>query len=151
MLTANEYKEIIDSFDVENNPKYQNDEYTYCNVFAYDVSVACETPLPYGTCAYMLSHLTGNNWPDWYSVDFLNAQQRANMGRPTIAITSSHVAVVRPSESEIDPDTFTKRDVCITQAGRSLLAASTLNYGWSPSTEEWNEIRFYSWYYPSEL
>ena len=151
MLTANEYKEIIDSFDVENNPKYQNDEYTYCNVFAYDVSMACVTPLPDADCNNMSMLLSGNKWPYWYSVHFLNAQQRANMGRPTIAITSSHVAVVRPSESEIDPDTFTKRDVCITQAGRSLLAASTLNYGWNPSTEEWNEIRFYSWYYPSEL
>ena len=51
-MTGKEYKDIIDSFDVENNSNYQpsDDGQTYCNIFAQDVAEECDTPLPTGGC-----------------------------------------------------------------------------------------------------
>jgi len=142
-MTGDEYKEIIDGFDVENNPKYQkHDGLTFCNIFAQDVAAACGYPLPSGVCATMLDNLWGNKWSPWYSVTFDEAQVRANDGHPTIAITSDHVAIVRPNDDGSRPTE--RKQVRITQAGASLLNDSTLNYGWYPS--QLDTIRFYSVY-----
>ena len=140
-MTGNQYKAIIDSFHVETNPKYQpSGSTTYCNIFAQDVMDECGTPLPSGVCATMLNQLESGS-SSWGSVTYQNAQVRANNGYPTIAITSDHVAVVRPNEDGSTPTS--RREVRITQAGRTLLNNSTLNYGWPPA--RLNEIVFYSW------
>ena len=98
-MTGNQYKAIIDSFHVETNPKYQpSGSTTYCNIFAQDVMDECGTPLPSGVCATMLNQLE-SGYSSWGSVTYQNAQVRANNGYPTIAITSDHVAVVRPTKT----------------------------------------------------
>ena len=41
-MTGKEYADIIDGFDVENNSKYlPSGGYTYCNIFAQDVTLLC--------------------------------------------------------------------------------------------------------------
>ena len=142
-MTGNEYRQIIDSFDVENSPKYQKRGHvTYCNVFAQDVASKCNAPLPDGLCSNMLDKLSGNKFPRWYSVTYAEAQRRANEGCPTIAITPDHIAMVRPNGDGSIP--AFRREVRITQAGNTVLNDATLNYGWPP--ERLEEIRFYSWY-----
>lgn len=141
-MTGNEYKNIIDGFDVENNADYQpSGGDTYCNFFAQDVASACNTPLPTGLCSSMFNSLWGNSFPKWYSVDYLDAQSRANQGFPTIAITSDHVAVVRPNDGTAPTAV---KNVAITQAGATLLNNSTIAWGWPAASHP--SIRFYSWY-----
>ena len=112
-MTGKEYKDIIDSFDVENNSNYQpsDDGQTYCNIFAQDV-----------------------------------AQQRANNGAPTIAITDDHIAIVRPNDGAVPADVGKVR---ITQAGAKCYNDTTLSYGWGKDRRD--EVKFYSWYTDEEL
>lgn len=139
-MTGNEYKEIIDSFHVETNPLYQpTATTTYCNVFAQDVIAACGAALPSGLCGEMLSVLR-NGYLLWRPVLYATAQESANSGYPTVAITYDHVAVVRPNDDGSTPSSLSQ--VRITQAGRTLLNNSTLNYGWPP--DRLGEIQFYS-------
>ena len=77
-MTGNDYANIIDDFDVENNPDYQpRNRNTYCNIFAQDVAEACGTPLPTGGCTSMRNQLSGNQFPKWYSVTYQQAQAGA--------------------------------------------------------------------------
>lgn len=146
-MTGKEYKDIIDSFDVENNNDYQpSDGQTYCNIFAQDVAEECDTPLPTGGCTSMLDSLCGNKFPNWYSVNFTTAQQRANNGAPTIAITYDHIAIVRPNDGSVPADVGKVR---ITQAGAKCYNDTTLSYGWGKDRRD--EIKFYSWYTDEEL
>ena len=140
-MTGSQYKAIIDSFHVETNSKYQPTEtITYCNIFAQDVMNVCGTPLPDGICREMISILW-NGYLLWREVTYQNAQGNANSGYPTVAITPDHIAVVRPNDDGSIPNSL--REVRITQAGRTLLNNSTLNYGWPP--DRLDEIRFFSW------
>ena len=142
-MTREAYMNIIDSFDVENNSKYQpSGRNTYCNIFAQDVAKACGTPLPTGGCEDMLKSLWGNNFPKWYSVDFQLAQERANEGESTIAITYDHVAIVRPNNDNSIPDTV--GGVRNKQAGGTCYNDTTLTHGWGKDRRD--EVRFYSWY-----
>ena len=147
-MTGKEYKDIIDSFDVENNSNYQpsDDGQTYCNIFAQDVAEECDTPLPTGGCTSMLNSLCGNKFPNWYSVNFTMAQQRANNGAPTIAITDDHIAIVRPNDGAV-PAVGGK--VRITQSGAKCYNDTTLSYGWGKDRRD--EVKFYSWYTDEEL
>ena len=142
-MTREAYMNIIDSFDVENNPKYQpSGNTTYCNIFAQDVAKTCGTPLPTGGCENMRGSLEHNKFPKWYSVDFQLAQERANEGESTIGITIDHVVIVRPNADDSIPDSI--GDVRITQAGGTCYNDTTLSMAWRKS--RWDEIRFYSWY-----
>lgn len=141
-MTGNDYKRIIDGFDVEHNSNYQpSGETTYCNIFAQDVAEACGTPLPTGGCTAMRNSLAHNQFPKWYSVTYAQAQSRANDGTPGIAITYNHIAIVRPNDGSV-PASVGK--VRITQAGGTCYNDTTLSYGWRSS--RYYEIRFYSWY-----
>ena len=141
-MTGNDYANIIDDFDVENNPDYQpRNGNTYCNIFAQDVAEACGTPLPTGGCTSMRNQLSGNQFPKWYSVTYQQAQSRANDGAPAIAITYDHIAIVRPNDGTV-PSAVGK--VSIAQAGATCYNDTTIVYGWRKSRH--SEIRFYSWY-----
>lgn len=145
VITAQQYKDNMDSLDVENNNKYQPvGNETKCSFFAQDVMKKCNTLLPDFGCSYMLGRLS-TVFSRWRIVDFQSAQQNANNGCPTIAIDSGHVAVVRPHGNFIPT---TRQEVYISQAGAHCYKETTLNYGWSmDDTERFNNIQFYSWYY----
>ena len=83
---------------------------------------------------------------NWYSVNFTMAQQRANNGAPTIAITDDHIAIVRPNDGAVPADVGKVR---ITQAGAKCYNDTTLSYGWGKDRRD--EVKFYSWYTDEEL
>ncbi len=141
-MTGSEYAEIIDSFDVENNTKYlPSGGNTYCNIFVQDVADACDTPLPHEGYTKMREKLAGNKFPKWGSVTYQQAQSRANDGVPSIAITSTHVVMVRPNDGTVPTDV---KDVRIAQAGKNCYNNATLSKAWK--LEDRPGIRFYSWY-----
>lgn len=141
-MTGTQYKNIIDSFDVENNSKYQpSGGLTYCNIFAQDVAEACDAPLPSGGCTAMRNSLSGNSFPKWWSVTYKQAQSRANDGAPSIGITPGHIVIVRPNDGSVPSAVGQVR---ITQAGGTCYNDTTLSWAWS--AEDRDDIRFYSWY-----
>ena len=94
-ISKDDYKKVIDDIDVEGTSKYQpSGGKTYCNIFAQDVAEEYGTPLPGGTCATILEALKRNKTPHWYSVNYADAQSRANQGYTTIGITSDHVVII---------------------------------------------------------
>ena len=137
------YKKVIDSFKVEINAKYQpRGGKTYCNTFAQDVMNHDDlnAALPSGTTSTMCNALYGNKNPKWKSVDFQEAQKRANQGYPTIAIKPGHVAIVKPKGKEITQ----LKEVCIAQAGATNYNSTTINWAWA--SNELTEVKFYSHY-----
>lgn len=140
-MTGKEYKDIIDSFDVENNSKYQPGRYTYCNIFAQDVADECGTPLPTGGTSAMRDSLAHNAFPKWYSVTYEQAQSRANDGAPGIGITRDHIVIIRPNDGSVPSSVG---EVRITQAGSTCYNDTALKYAWKK--DRFSEIRFYSWY-----
>jgi hypothetical protein len=138
------YDAAIDALKVETNPAYQpSGGTTYCNVFAQDVmkSSTLNASLPTGNCSSMLSSLTGNNFKPWYSVDYKEAQNRANSGYPTIGITSDHIVVVRPNGGTAITEL---KQVTIAQAGAVCYNKKTINYAWTAAALP--NVKFYSYY-----
>lgn len=135
------YKSVIDDLDVENTSKYQpSGNNTYCNIFAQDVCSDYGMPLPNGTCATMLNALKGNNTPHWYSVNYSDAQSRANQGYPTIGITSDHVVVIYPHGNT--PTSVS--DLYMSMSGYQCFNDTKITYAWTKAAL--SNVRFYSWY-----
>ena len=135
------YKSVIDDLNVVKTSKYQpSGNKTYCNIFAQDVCDDYGMPLPSGTCATMLKALKGNNTPHWYSVDYSDAQARANQGYPTIGITSDHVVVIYPSGNT--PASVSDLDMSI--SGYECYKNKKITMAWEK--EALSDVRFYSWY-----
>ncbi|WP_151733473.1 hypothetical protein [Paenibacillus tengchongensis] len=139
--TASAYSSTIDGFKVESN--YLPDgNITFCNVFAQAVMKAMSAALPTGQANDIANALYGNGTPGWYSVTFLDAQKRANLGYPTVALRAAsgngHIVVVRPKGSSIT----TLKEVLVAQAGRSNFNSKTINYSWP--AEELPEVKFYT-------
>ena len=140
-ISTTNYKRVIDNLDVVHTSKYQpvNDK-TYCNFFAQDVARDCGTPLPSGRCQDMLDALKGNNVPHWYSVNYSDAQRRANQGYPTIGITSSHVVVIYPHGNT--PSSI--YDLYMSMAGYKCFNDALITEAWL--RKDFPSVRFYSWY-----
>lgn len=158
-LTASEYLTKILTNVNPLNEKYNNRDIdgdgkidTFCNWYAYDAMKQCGTPLPDmdGTtdypalCRQMAEDLSGDRYRNWESLSFDEAQMRANLGYPTIALEPTHVAVVRPNDGTIPSS---KQDVQIAQAGKYQYENVKLSFGWEVGSTEYNNIVFYSWYY----
>lgn len=135
------YKTAIDSLNVTTNEKYQpkNNE-TFCNIFAQDVMCNMNTQLPPGTCETMLSHLCGNKFYNWRSVDVKTAQARANKGISTIGITHDHVVVIYPHGECATCNS----EVYISMAGYKCFHDTKMTYAY-PNTDK-VIIHYYSWY-----
>ena len=132
------YRAVIDQFRVESAKRYEVDEYTYCNIFLWDVTSAMGAEIP-----HYVDAATGNPryYPDikgatsmgaiatdkwlrdygpqygWYEVDAETAQRWANSGKPAVTTAGSqgHVQIVCPSrDGGYDP----ARGVTVAQAGR---------------------------------
>lgn len=138
--TAN-YKSVIDALKVETASKYQpSGGNTYCNIFAQDVCSNYNTPLPIGTCKTMLNALKGNNTPHWYSVNYSDAQSRANKGYPTIGITSDHIVVIYPHGNT--PTAVS--DLYMSMSGYKCFNDKKITNAWTK--DRLTEVKFYSWY-----
>lgn len=143
------YNQVIDQFDVSRNSRYTpyklNKGDTYCNIFAWDVSIAMNAEIAHWVTKsdgkVPMDNITGNreldanatyDWLEkyggdygWYIVSAKEAQSRANSGYPTIGIKKArigHVVVVRP---ETEKFTFSNQGPVIAQAG-----STNFNYGY---------------------
>ena len=140
-ISKTNYQNVIDNLDVVNTSKYQpNGNQTYCNIFAQDVCNNYGMPLPSGTCATMLKALKGNNTPHWYSVNYSDAQKRANQGYPTIGITSDHVVIIYPHGNT--PTSVS--DLYMSMSGYKCFNDAKITYAWTK--EDLPNVKFYSWY-----
>jgi len=136
--TGASYKQTIDSFKVETNSKYLKSGSTmYCNVFAQDVMKELSASLPTGNCNSILTSLTSgfSKWTN--TTSYATAQSKANSGKPTVAITHDHIAVVRPHDTA--PTAIGQ--VRITQAGGTNYNNTTLSWGWASNRH--SEVKFY--------
>ncbi len=147
--SADAYNQVIDQFDVGKNSRYTpyklNDGDTYCNIFAWDVSIAMnaeiahwvtwsdgKTPRDNNTGNHELDANETFDWLanyggdyGWYPVSAKEAQSRANSGYPTVGIKQAgtgHVVVVRP---ETGTYAFSNQGPVIAQAG-----STNYNYGY---------------------
>ncbi len=109
--SAATYSDVIDQFDVANNPRYaQRDGNTYCNIFAWDVTRAMGAEIPHywqgreldanGVADWLRDE--GNNY-GWHAVSEEEAQDMANQGKPVVVSWKNdggigHIGVVRPGE-----------------------------------------------------
>lgn len=138
------YKSVIDSFDVENNPKYQkaSNGDTYCNIFAQDVMNAMGEPLPTGRCVNMYNALAAKQYPHWKPVGSLQAQERAKAGYGTIGITTDHVVVIYPTTATVT----TRNNIHMSMAGTICYNDMRITLAWKAAYL--NDIKYYS-YFPS--
>lgn len=118
------YNEVIDQFGVSTNPRYTQDKYTYCNVFAADVARSMDVPFPtkseFGvkpndpmTIASpdLWKYFTKDSSPikasqdGWREIGMGNLESlenHVNSGKMAIVISEGHVAVVRPNQNITD-------------------------------------------------
>lgn len=123
--SAEAYNRVIDQFDVEHNGRYTPFKLkrgdTYCNIFAWDVSIAMgaeiahwvgkdgKTPKDNNTGTNELGANATYNWLKnygkdygWRAVSAKEAQERANQGYPTVGVYKNnsggagHLVMVRP-------------------------------------------------------
>ena len=123
---------VIAQFGVENNARYTEDDYTYCNTFAGDYARAMGAPLP--TKAEMgkagdlatLGAQPLHTWlinqgaeRGWQAIDPSQPDQlrrlieHVNAGKPALASDAGHIAVIRPDQSA----SASVADLHIAQAG----------------------------------
>jgi len=139
--SMSQYIGVIEGLKVETTPRYQKTStQTFCNYFAQDVMSNLEASLPSGRCADMLTALE-NGFSKWkYLASYLAASFKAQDGIPTIAITSDHIAVVRPYDQAYPTGTGTVR---IAQAGSDNFSNDKLSRGWG--SNRFPEIKYYYW------
>lgn len=143
--SSSTYSKAIDSLNVETNKKYlPSGGKTYCNIFAQDVMnhSDIDAELPTGLANDIADALYGNGTPGWYSVDFKEAQKRANQGYPTVGVRKDsphgHLVVVRPKGKEIT----VLKEVQVAQAGTKNYNSTTINWSWS--AEPLKTVKFYT-------
>jgi hypothetical protein len=127
----NIYNELLDQFDVETNPRYQErGGDTFCNVYALDVLWAAGAEIPHADANGVAQWLDRSGEAHgWKRVTAEQAQEWANKGYPTVAAYDSgstdpgHLAMVRPG-------TYTKSSgPTISQAGATNAAQTTAVQG----------------------
>lgn len=145
--SADAYSSTINSLKVESNPKYSPVGGSKCNFFAQDVMNLMSAALPGVEANGMAAALSSNNVPGWNSVTFSDAQNRANLGYPTIGIRKGsgaandehgHVVVIRPKGSSVTQ----LKDVLVAQAGKTNTNSNTINYSWVAA--QLPEVKFYT-------
>ena len=129
------YNKVIDQFKVDTNTRYDSGKKdyntdTYCNIFAWDVTMAMGAEIPHYRNGEELNANEIFNWLKnegknygWQPVDEKTAQEYANMGKPAVAAKenpepqSGHIAIIRPGK-------ITEKGATTAQAG-----ATNFNYG----------------------
>ena len=145
------YNLIIDQFDVENNPRYKKDTYTYCNIFVKDVIMAMgvsgisKGDIGAGNMINTIFNAVGGSW---IAVDAKDAQTAANTGYLTVAgwlnpgPGNNHVQIVRPEPSS--HGIINDNTPVVAQAGSNNFNCGNASKG---NSQYKNQIYWY--YYPS--
>lgn len=127
------YAAVINQFGVENNPRYKQDNNTYCNIFAGDVARFMDVPFPtkgewsnkkdnmtiaipelwrYFTDNNAPIRAANNGWRELPSSNLKSLETHVNSGKLALILSKGHVAVVRPSQNISD-----FRSIKLAQAG----------------------------------
>jgi len=146
------YEDVINQFAVGNNPRYAQDEHTYCNTFAGDVARAMGVPLPQksewglnpkdrATVGFpqLYDYFTNSNAPlkavdaGWVELgknDLSTLESHVNSGKMAVVVNNGHIAVVRPDQA-----ISSFNDIIISQAGATNSNNLTLSQGFGSSPE----------------
>ena len=165
------YQQVIEQFEVTWHGRYKQDSYTKCNVYAGDVLRAMSLSLPTkndlggidGGGDYTLGARRLNDWlsgnktwtndaptgpaQGWRQLDrtrpedFALLLQHVRSGRPALASTSDHVAVVRPDQAGSTTSWDQAGELIIAQAGGKNFSRGTLANGWGNSRV--NQVQFF--------
>ena len=152
------YRAVLDQFSVETAERYRpgRDDYTYCNIFVWDVTSAMGAEIPHYTDpetgepryypdtkgAKAMGAIAIDNWLEeygwqygWTETDAVTAQQYANSGRPAVTSAGSlgHVQMVCPSE---DGGYDAIRGVTVAQAGRIVTNYAYLSGTYSTTGQQ---------------
>ena len=135
---ADLYNQVIDQFDVKNNPRYtprysdEGELLTYCNILAWDVTSAMGAEIPYELrdekgIVYQYQNVPRmNTWlsgsegraAGWRPATEAEAIANANEGKPTVSLhPTKHIQVVRPQQNG---DT----GVMVAQAGKTSVISN---------------------------
>ena len=147
--SAERYNAVINQYNVEAHKPGYGYRYssgrkgsTWCNLYVLDVLAAMGVyPGRCMRCVDLYAWMCEGN-SGWYEVSMYEAQQRANAGYPTIAVSASpnHTAMIRPEGNGL----YYSQYNCpvISQAGGSNYNYTTLNYGWMRSS--FGSIKFFT-------
>jgi hypothetical protein len=147
--SAYNYFQVIEEFRVEEAPRYMADDWTYCNIYLWDVTSAMGAEIPHWTRAddpngdpvaftgdkTGLQEMTVNlivPWLAWHGraygwrrVDLRMAQEMAEAGHPSIAIAANRNLNASGHVAVIRPASVgDPRGAAISQAGGLVLDAS---------------------------
>ncbi len=139
------YRTVIQQFAAGNNNRYvASSGYTYCNTFAGDVMRAMGVPLPIksasdpatiGAAPLYNWLIAGNGWTRIYpatnAADMTRLINHVNAGKPALAATTGHVAVVRPYQAT---NTTSFKDLRLAQAGAQNNNNIRLGNVWTTTT-----------------
>ena len=149
MRSSTLYKVVINQFAVGTNPRYSQDSYTYCNTFAGDVMRAMGVPFPVksgsdpatvGAAPLYNWLIAGNGWRqvDPRTSTGLNSLiAHVNAGKPAVAATSGHIAVIKPQST---PSNYSY--LLLAQAGATNSNSIYLRSAWT-SSSSWPSIKFF--------
>lgn len=107
--SATEYIKQIEKLEVETNPKFLPGEYTYCNVYAFEVAKAMGVALPEVNGKPMLANQM-YHWfqgeeaknQGWIEITEKEARSAANKGQPTFAVREGDVVKDKVTKQIID-------------------------------------------------
>lgn len=164
--SADNYRRVLEQFDVTHNQRYAKNVMdgksksgvTWCNIYAWDSTEAMGAEIPHWynpntgepmgvgeSGAVEMGTDRMNSWMDkfgtqngWRQMTAAEAQQAANAGKPTIALSQGHVAMVAPSEAGYDPGPYGPR---ICQAGGSNFEYGTTKGGFG---REYSQVRYFT-------
>jgi len=153
------YIEVLDQFDVENNPRYcPRDGCTFCNIFVWDVTLSMGSEIPHwvdistgaprrfpdvqgaretdanGNAQWLNNYGEGFGW---IKVTAEEAQSAAHRGQPTVVTLYNpgeigHIALVRPGENQdrvFVDSSGVYQNIFIAQAGSSNFNFRELAWG----------------------
>ena len=151
-------KNVFDGseYDKKTGKKYEH--LTWCNIFAWDATEAMGAEIPHwynpSTGEPMAVGANGalemgtermNTWMSqfgskygWREMTAQEAQMAANSGKPTIALSKGHVAMVVPAEEGFNPNTNGPR---ITQAGGKNFENGLTSDGFG---SQFSQVKYYT-------
>ncbi len=140
MTSTQYYNNILATPLQERSP----DGTTYCNLWAQAVLRKCGISYPTGGCTSMLNQFTNgfSNWLPLNNSQYKKAQEFANSGYATVAITPAHIAVVTPNNiSSAGSIPSNIGQVLVSQSGWDSFYRKTLSWAWTAAAR--GNIRFF--------
>jgi hypothetical protein len=146
-----DYVKTIEFFQVETSKRYQkNSTTTFCNIYVSDVTAALGVPIPRWLNGEKMRATTILGWIQtseaiehgWHMVSAEEAQSKANLGIPTVAITPGHIGMIVPGEGRVDENGMFWPSSA--QAGRLNFEDNTVDVGFEGAIKDGQTIYYFS-------